>query len=162
MRQDARVADERTRSGRVIGIDAAGKHGWVGILLDDGRYAGARLGALQQIVSWAEPLDTIGIPSDADTRVFEVHPEVSFRAMNGGFLDWSKKSWNGLLDRRRLLADAGIVLDDDLGVGGATVADDVVDAAAVAWSARGGGRGESSTLPDPPQESDGCQVAIWY
>jgi hypothetical protein len=50
----------------------------------------------------------------ADDRVFEVHPEVSFCELAGECVAWSKKSWNGRLLRRRLLADAGIVLPDDV------------------------------------------------
>ncbi|MEZ5206690.1 MAG: DUF429 domain-containing protein [Acidimicrobiales bacterium] len=48
-----------------------------------------------------------------DRRVFEVHPEVSFRQLHGAPVPWSKKSWNGLHLRHRLLADAGIVIPTD-------------------------------------------------
>ncbi|MFD8862916.1 DUF429 domain-containing protein, partial [Streptomyces sp. NPDC059590] len=37
-----------------------------------------------------------------DRSLYEVHPEVSFAAMNGGRpVAWSKKSWNGQVQRRR-------------------------------------------------------------
>ena len=40
-------------------------------------------------------------------------------------------------------------------------ADDVVDAAIVAWSARRIARGEARPLPDPPEVAHGRPVAIW-
>ena len=53
----------------------------------------------------------------ADERIIECHPEVSFRAMAEEPLGWSKKTWNGQMLRRRLLAEQGIVLPDELGCG---------------------------------------------
>lgn len=70
-------------------------------------------------------------------RVVEVHPEVSFAALAGQPLAEPKSSWAGFQHRRHLLADAGLVLDGDLGLAGRRVApDDVLDAAVAAWSAR--------------------------
>ncbi|MFI1308061.1 DUF429 domain-containing protein [Streptomyces sioyaensis] len=97
-------------------------------------------------------------------RLFEVHPEVSFRALAGGTaLLPRKKSWAGQMARRALLADAGIVLPDDLGDAGRTPPDDVLDAAAAAWTADRIARGRARPLPDPPERTaGGCPVAIWY
>lgn len=54
--------------------------------------------------------------------------------------------------RRRLLAEVGIVLDGDIGLGGLRVgADDVLDAAVVAWTAQRVLRGEAFSPPDPPE-----------
>jgi len=50
-----------------------------------------------------------------DTRVVEVHPEVSFATLAGTPLTERKITWTGAVHRRRLLAEAGIRLDDDLG-----------------------------------------------
>jgi predicted RNase H-like nuclease len=223
-----------SRSGRVVGIDAAGKRGWIGVLADDEGFQGARVGTLAEILEWAEPFDVAGVdipighlPSgvrqadlharrfvgarrssvfaappaavldaasykeanvrladmglpllsqqafalipkileaaavSADHRLFEVHPEVSFRAMADHGLAWSKKSWNGLLLRRRLLVEAGIALPDVIPSAGDVVADDVVDAAAAAWSARRIAKGSARTLPSPPEQADGRQIAIW-
>lgn len=86
---------------------------------------------------------------------------MSFCELAGECLAWSKKSWNGLLLRRRLLADAGIHLPDLIADARGAVADDVVDAAAAAWSARRIAVGSERTFPDPPQEVDGRKVAIW-
>jgi predicted RNase H-like nuclease len=100
--------------------------------------------------------------AEADDRLFEVHPETSFRAMAGAPLSWRKKSWNGLHERRRLLASEGIVVPESLEGVGAVPADDLLDAAAAAWSARRILRGDAVSLPAPPEEYGGRQIAIWY
>jgi predicted RNase H-like nuclease len=65
-----------------------------------------------------------------DKRIYEVHPEVSFRAMNLGMpLRYRKKSAGGAVERMRLLACAGIDLDD-LGDAAKCQLDDVLDSAA--------------------------------
>jgi predicted RNase H-like nuclease len=98
-----------------------------------------------------------------DERVFEVHPEVSFRAMAGRPLEHSKRSWNGASTRRVLLAQHGIELPDDLGEAGRAPVDDVLDAAAAAWSAYRIATGQAVSLPNPPERlKDGRQAAIWY
>lgn len=102
------------------------------------------------------------LPS-APCPVYEVHPEVSFAVLLGGPAVASKKSWAGMIQRRRALEGAGIVLD---GVtGDATVraaVDDMLDAAIVAWSARRIARGEAQSFPDPPPvDLSGRMVAIW-
>jgi predicted RNase H-like nuclease len=99
--------------------------------------------------------------ADVDPRVHEVHPEVSFCELAAGHLPWSKTSWNGLLLRRRLLAQAGILLPDHIAEVAGAVADDVVDAAVVAWSAQRIAEGTAEPLPRPPEPGDGRPVAIW-
>src|SRR6266540_774852 len=96
-----------------------------------------------------------------EERVFEVHPEVSFAALAGRPLGHSKRSWNGQMERRWLLASAGIDLPDELTAGQAA-ADDVLDAAIVAWSAARKARGQAATIPPDPPVQDGRAVAIWY
>jgi len=44
-----------------LGVDAAGKHGWAAVVLDAQGFQGARLGSLQQVVDWAEPVDAVGV-----------------------------------------------------------------------------------------------------
>jgi predicted RNase H-like nuclease len=100
--------------------------------------------------------------AEADERVYEVHPETSFRAMAGDALRWRKKSWNGLHERRRLLTAEGIVVPESLDTVGAVPADDLLDAAAAAWSARRILRGQGDSLPSPPEECGGRKIAIWY
>jgi predicted RNase H-like nuclease len=98
----------------------------------------------------------------ADPRFHEVHPEVSFRAMNEGRpLRHRKKSAGGVLERLELLHRHGIELME-LGAAGFAPVDDVLDAAAAAWSAHRIATKAARTLPDPPELVDGQRVAIWY
>jgi predicted RNase H-like nuclease len=94
-------------------------------------------------------------------RVFEVHPEASFAAMGTAPMTHPKRTWNGLMERRALLAAAGIEIPGDL-PGCDAAADDVLDAAAVAWTAARKVRGEARTLPEEPPWDGGRAVAIWY
>ncbi len=97
-----------------------------------------------------------------DRRLVEVHPEVSFRVLAGRPLDQPKKTWNGQMQRRSLLAAAGIELPDELAVG-AAAPDDVLDAAVVAWTAARFAAGEARSLPHPPEAgAGGVAMAIWY
>lgn len=95
-----------------------------------------------------------------DTRLIEVHPEVSFRAMHGAELTYAKTSWNGQELRRRILADAGVVFPDRLPDCGDVPPDDVLDAAAAAWSARRYVTGEVQSFP--PAALHGQREVIWY
>jgi predicted RNase H-like nuclease len=91
----------------------------------------------------------------------EAHPEVSFAALAGGPLAWPKTSWRGVHVRRALLETAGIVLPDDLGAANGVPPDDVLDAAAAAWTADRIASGRSERLPDPPEVfSDGRPATI--
>jgi predicted RNase H-like nuclease len=96
-------------------------------------------------------------------RVVEAHPEVSFAELAGQPLLTRKSTWSGAEQRRHLLTSAGIRLSGDLGLAGLDVAvDDVLDAAAVAWTARRVLSGSAVCLPDPPEMfSDGLPAAIW-
>jgi len=100
-----------------------------------------------------------------DARVFEAFPEASFRALAGRPLVTAKKTWNGQAHRRALLAGAtpSVVIPDDLGPAGLVPVDDVLDAAAVAWSARRYARGEAEAFGDPAEIDDvtGRRVAMW-
>jgi predicted RNase H-like nuclease len=97
-----------------------------------------------------------------DPRIFEAHPEVSFRTMNGGLgLQYKKKSAGGALERMVLLREHGIELAE-LDAAATAPLDDVLDATAAAWSAQRIARGEARSLPDPPELVDGQRVAIWY
>jgi predicted RNase H-like nuclease len=100
---------------------------------------------------------------EAGARLYEVHPEVSFQALAGQGLAAGKKTWAGMVERRRLLKGAGIVLPDDLGTAGVAAVDDVLDAAVAAWSATRIAAGTAACLPDPPErDTDSRPVAIWY
>jgi predicted RNase H-like nuclease len=95
-----------------------------------------------------------------DGRIYEVHPEVSFRAMNSGApLRHRKKSAGGALERLALLIRHGIEIDV-LGESAVAPLDDVLDAAAAAWSAHRIALGTASSLPGTPELVDGRPVAI--
>lgn len=99
----------------------------------------------------------------APCPVLEVHPELSFAELAGAALMDSKATYAGAVHRGRLLAATGIEVCGDLGLTGRQVGvDDVLDAAAVAWTAARFARGAARCLPDPPQRfSDGVACAIW-
>lgn len=222
--------------GRFLGMDAAGKHGWVGVLIDDDGVVDLGVGSLREVIAAAEPVTVIAVDcpignvpgggrdadrlarafvglrassvfaappveilgvasyedanrmlsasgrpklsrqawalvpivnaiqdaSGRDGRIVEVHPEVSFRGLAGEVLPWPKASWNGLMLRRRLLSSVGIELPESSESLGRAGADDVVDAAVAAWTARRIGQGQAQALPSPPQVVDGRDVAIWW
>jgi predicted RNase H-like nuclease len=98
----------------------------------------------------------------SDPRFREVHPEVSFRAMNDrSALRHRKKSSAGALERIALLHRNGIEIDQ-LEAAGTAPLDDVLDAAAAAWSAHRIALGTARTLPEEPEMIDGYPVAIRY
>ena len=100
--------------------------------------------------------------AQSDPRLYEVHPEVSFRAMNAGRPLRYRKRWaGGVLERVELLRRHAIELTG-LGESGSVPIDDVLDAAAAAWSAQRIATNAARTLPDPPEVVDGRRVAIWY
>jgi predicted RNase H-like nuclease len=93
-------------------------------------------------------------------QLYEVHPELSFAALAGAPLADTKHTAAGLAVRRELLSRAGITLPSR--VAGAA-ADDLLDAAAVAWSARRIAAGTAVTLTNHDQPADdGTEVAIRY
>jgi predicted RNase H-like nuclease len=96
----------------------------------------------------------------ADPRVIEVHPEVSFCALQGEPLRFAKTTWNGHALRRAALARAGIDLPDDLGEAGTVHPVDVLDAAVAAWSARRYAEGRARSLP--AGAAPGERGVIWY
>jgi predicted RNase H-like nuclease len=99
----------------------------------------------------------------AAPTLFEVHPEVSFRALAGRELAHSKKSWNGLAERLELLAHEGIAPGLQHRLNGTAAPDDVVDAVVAAWSANRIATGTAGTLPETPGAIyAGRPVAIWY
>lgn len=93
----------------------------------------------------------------ADPRVVEVHPECSFATMAGApARRANKKTWAGAAVRRALLAAAGLEVPAEFPGADRVGLDDVLDAAAVAWTARRVSRGEARALPPAPAEHDAC------
>ncbi len=105
----------------------------------------------------------VGAIAKRDRRIIEVHPELSFRAMAGGGPLAKKKSWNGVCDRRSLLGEAGIRVPAQLGATGERAgADDVLDAAAAAWTAHRFALGRAESLRPVVRDLDGRSITIWY
>lgn len=96
-----------------------------------------------------------------DQRFHEVHPEVTFCAMNGGKPPgFSKKSWNGQAERIALLRKHGIEIPTELSnpAVGVIPPDDLLDAAAAAWSANRIAQGKADAVPDINQRLE----RIWF
>ncbi len=102
-------------------------------------------------------------PLPAGGPLLEVHPELSFAIMAGAPLVHGKKTWAGAVERQARLAEQDIVIGSDLGPDpGRAGVDDVLDAAAAAWTARRHRDGSARSLPDPPDRySDEVTCAIW-
>src|SRR5271170_7231805 len=93
-------------------------------------------------------------------RLYEVHPELAFGALAGAPLAASKHTGTGRDLRRELLARAGIEIPPETP---ATLLGDVLDAAAVAWSARRIAAGQAVTVPAAPQhDRQGREISIRY
>jgi predicted RNase H-like nuclease len=103
-------------------------------------------------------------------RIVEVHPELSFYAMNGDApMQASKHTPEGRAARVACLQAAGF---DDIeaavrGLTGSGVsADDVLDAHAACWSARRIQAGEARRLPpageEAPRNTAGLRMEIWW
>ena len=91
--------------------------------------------------------------AEKNTRIVEVHPEISFREMAGRSLTSSKKTWDGLFERLALLKNVGLDLVKVLPKSGTGAApDDVVDAAAAAWTASRLAHGSARSFPESPTQ----------
>lgn len=91
-----------------------------------------------------------------DPRVFEVHPEVTFTALRGE-VPRSKRTWQGIVERIDALRLEGIELPHDHDAA-AAAPDDVLDAAAAAWTARRRLRGKAKPVPS---DIGPGEAAIW-
>jgi predicted RNase H-like nuclease len=92
----------------------------------------------------------------ADQRVFEAHPELSFLQMRGEVLR-PKTTWQGVAERIDALRLEGIDVPLDHDAAHAPAAD-VLDATAVAWSARRKLRGKALRVP---RGTDPTMPTIW-
>ena len=92
-------------------------------------------------------------------RVHEVHPELAFVAMAGGYaLGHSKRRAAGRAERRSLLDRHGIVVPE-LPRGAAV--DDLLDACAAGWSARRIAAGVAERVPtEPDLDARGLRMEI--
>jgi predicted RNase H-like nuclease len=97
------------------------------------------------------------------SRLREGHPEVSFAAMAGAPVLSKKRDQAGQSDRIRLLEAQGLpartLLDGRLR--GKMAADDILDAAALWWSADRFRRAQHRTLPPvPSQDAVGLEMSV--
>lgn len=99
----------------------------------------------------------------AGVAVHETFPELSFLAMAGSPLTHPKRTWTGMATRLDLLRAAGIELPTDAGPAGGAAVDDIIDAAALAWSAA---RILHGTAECRPADAEGAapdeRPSIWW
>lgn len=88
---------------------------------------------------------------------------MSFAALIGQPATSSKKTWAGMVERRKALFDAGICLDElDPVTGALASVDDVLDAGVAAWTALRIARGVAHCFPPQPEhDENGRAIAIW-
>jgi predicted RNase H-like nuclease len=96
-------------------------------------------------------------------RLIEVHPELSFMEMNDGTpLETRKWTWDGYQERRRLLEREHIVIPDEVTGLHNAAPDDVLDAAAAAWTAHRFACDHAKSVPESPTQRDGERLlCIW-
>lgn len=110
------------------------------------RQAWALVPKIREVRAW--------LPS-ATAPVIEAHPEGSFAELLGAPADASKKTWAGMTQRLAALAAAGFDLSAvDEQAARAAVTDDLLDAAAAAWTAERYHRGVARPFPLEPDPAD--------
>ncbi len=100
----------------------------------------------------------------APCTVIEAHPETSFAVMLGGPAASGKKTWAGMRERLDILEAAGFDLTElDAEAGRAAATDDMLDAAAAAWTAWRFHSGEARRFPAATAFGDTASgdAAIW-
>ncbi|MHC4623011.1 MAG: DUF429 domain-containing protein [Planctomycetota bacterium] len=104
------------------------------------------------------------ITPDLQRRIREIHPEISFCALNKKRpIRDSKRTAAGQAQRRRLLRKAFADLDNILAGAPARgcAVDDILDALVAAWTAAQTVLGRAKTLPDnPARDSKGLRMEI--
>lgn len=100
------------------------------------------------------------LDATGDHDLYETFPELSFHAMNGDRpMSHPKRTWTGMTTRLALLRRHGLTVDAEVGSAGDVAADDMIDAAALAWSAMRIATGNGRHAPD--QLSPGSP-SIWW
>jgi predicted RNase H-like nuclease len=96
-------------------------------------------------------------------RVFEVHPEVAFRALNDDARLIRKRDIAGSEARAALLSGVYGFDVAALHVPRGAARDDLYDAAVCAWTAERIANGTARRLPEVPAiDSHGLRMEIWY
>jgi len=104
------------------------------------------------------------ITSDCQRWAFEVHPEVCFWALNQRRpMKHNKKTKEGAAERVVLLRRVFPRAETHLANRPARVgADDLLDAAAAAWTALRWHRNEAECVCTPERDGKDLSVAVWY
>jgi predicted RNase H-like nuclease len=93
-------------------------------------------------------------------HLYEVHPELAFAALAGAPIAAGKHTPAGLATRREILANVGLTLPAKVA---GVPENDLLDAAAVSWTARRIATGQAITLTNPAQRADdNTEIAIRY
>ncbi len=133
----------------------------------DGRGVGAQAWAIYpKIREMDEAVGGEG--GNLQNRVFEVHPEVSFREWNGQTpIPHGKRTARGKAQRQGLLA--GFFGDNAFRnvrgryIVGQVGDDDITDAFAALWTARRRLAGAALCIPaEPPVDGRGLRMEMWY
>ncbi|MGH9048651.1 MAG: DUF429 domain-containing protein [Acidimicrobiia bacterium] len=132
--------------------------------LEQARERGCRIN--QQGINLLEKIEDVDLALSPalQARVYEVHPELSFAAMNDGRPVPSRKTRpEGQMERRALLERAHIALPDRPRPYRDVKEDDLLDACAARWSALRIASGVSSRVPDPPPiDARGLRMEICW
>lgn len=114
-------------------------------------------------------LQAVNEAATRDDGIVEIHPEISYTALNelhgdGGPLETYGRGPRATYERLQLLAEAGLRPTRSLGGVGRMSPRDVLEASIAAWSADRDARGEAGQLPeDPPTDpATGRPVRIVY
>jgi predicted RNase H-like nuclease len=123
-------------------------------------------GLSQQAFGIAKKIKQVddAITSERQQWAFEVHPEVCFWALNGQHpMTHNKKTKEGVTERLALLSPVFPEIHHHLADRPAQVGkDDLLDAAAAAWTALRRLRGEVSRVCPPERDERGLETAIYY
>jgi len=138
----ASTYDEANRRARALGVPGISRQLW------------ALRSKIREVADVVAALGDVGRP-----RIHEVFPEASFCAMAGAPLSASKRTWAGHEQRRALLAEQGIHVEAGTVTLPGPAPDDVLDAAACAWSATRIARGEAVSLPGGAADDE---PRVWY
>lgn len=132
----------------------------------DGRGVGAQAwGIVPKVREWDDAVRNV---EGAMERVFEIHPEVCFWALNQqNPMRYSKADPDGYAERRALLSrefpsDTIARFKESTRSDGAKP-DDLLDALVALWTARRIRDGRALSIPAaPPTDSAGIRMAMWY
>lgn len=117
-------------------------------------------GISQQAFALRHQILEVAPVAASDSRIHEAHPEVSFQAMHGSPLSFGKRCWGGFTQRRELLSEQGIEIPSDVQTAAIAGVDDILDAAAAAWTAHRIATHEARRVPsgEPPNRTH----TIWF